>query len=312
METLGQLGELEIIRRLTQGLPTRGDVLVGTGDDCAVVASGDPARDVLLKADAVIEGRHFTRETPPEKIGRKALGRVLSDIAAMGGEPAHVLVSLVAPPETPFARVQGVYQGAAALARTAGASLVGGGTASGPALELHVFATGTVPHGKALLRSTARAGDLVFVTGELGGSGAGRHLDFEPRLAEGRWLRESGFATSAIDISDGLVSDLQHIADASQLGATILEDSVPVSAAARAMRDEREPLDHALYDGEDFELLFTVPAEARTAFEAQWSAMFAAPCFSIGYITPRHGKVCLLNRDGASVTLHGGGFDHFA
>jgi thiamine-monophosphate kinase len=312
VETFGQLGELEIVKRLTAGLPTRDDVIVGAGDDCAVVRSGDPAHDLLLKADAVIEGRHFARETVPEKIGRKAVGRVLSDIAAMGGEPAHFLISLVAPAETSFDRVKQIYAGAFALAGSAGASLVGGGTASGPTLELHVFGTGRVPHAKALLRSGARPGDVVFVTGDLGGSAAGKHFDFEPRLREGRWIRESGLATAMIDISDGLVTDLQHVADASGAGATVLEDSVPVSAAARAMRDDRTPLDHALYDGEDFELLFTVPEEKKTAFIAAWSAAHKLPCTAVGYMTAKAGKVTLLNRDGASMTLHGGGFDHFS
>jgi thiamine-monophosphate kinase len=312
METLGQLGEQEIIRRLTQGLPSHPGVIVGAGDDCAVVQSGDPAQDLLLKVDAVIEGRHFTRETAPEKIGHKSVGRVLSDIAAMGGEPEHLLVSLVAPQDAGFDRVKQIYAGASALAARAGASLVGGGTASGPALELHVFGTGRAPHGKALLRSGARPGDIVLVTGELGGSAAGKHLDFDPRLREGRWLRESAFVTSMIDISDGLVTDLQHIADASGAGATLLEDSVPVSAAARAMRDDRTPLDHALYDGEDYELLFTVPEEKKAAFLAAWASSFKLPCTAIGYMTAKAGKVVLLNRDGASMTLHGGGFDHFA
>ena len=164
MSTLQQLGELEIIRRLCANLAGRPDVLVGAGDDCAVVRTGDPDFDLLLKTDAVIEGTHFLADTPPEQIGHKAVGRVLSDFAAMGGEPMHLLIDLVAPGPTEFERVAKIYDGAARF----GFPIIGGGTASGPVLELHVFGSGRVPRDKALLRSAAQLGDLGDVTGSSG------------------------------------------------------------------------------------------------------------------------------------------------
>jgi len=308
VSTLQQLGELEIIRRLTANLAGRPDVLVGAGDDCAVVRTGDPDFDLLLKTDAVIEGTHFLADTPPEQIGHKAIGRVLSDFAAMGGEPQHLLIDLVAPGPTEFDRVAKIYEGAARF----GFPIIGGGTASGPVLELHVFGSGRVPRDKALLRSAAKAGDLVYVTGSLGGSRAGKHLAFEPRLREGRWLSESGCVHAMIDISDGLVTDLRHITTASGTGATLMQDAIPVSAAAKQMKDEREPLDHALYDGEDFELLFTVAQEKKDSFESAWAAAHQLPCAQIGYITPATGRLALLTRDGHEVELAaGGGYEHF-
>ena len=308
MSTLQQLGELEIIRRLTASFASRPDVLVGAGDDCAVVRTGDPEFDLLLKADAVIEGTHFLADTTPEQIGHKAVGRVLSDFAAMGGEPLHLLIDLVAPGTTAFDRVAGIYEGAARF----GFPIIGGGTASGPVLELHVFGSGRVPRDSALLRSAARPGDLVYVTGSLGGSRSGKHLSFEPRLREGRWLRESGFVHAMIDISDGLVTDLRHIAMASGAGATLMQDGIPISAAAKQMKDDRQPLDHALYDGEDFELLFTVSQEKKAPFEAAWAAAHQVPCAQVGFITSVAGRVSLMNHDGQEIELAaGGGYEHF-
>ncbi|MFH0909689.1 MAG: thiamine-phosphate kinase [bacterium] len=307
MATLQQLGELEIIRRLCANRAGRPDVLVGAGDDCAVVRTGDPEFDLLLKTDAVIEGTHFLADTPPEKIGHKAVGRVVSDFAAMGGEPQHLLIDLVAPGPAEFDRVAKIYEGAARF----GLPIIGGGTASGPVLELHVFGSGRVPRDKALLRSAARPGDLVYVTGSFGGSRAGKHLDFEPRLREGRWLRESGFVHAMIDVSDGLVTDLRHVAHASGTGATLMEDGIPVSDVARAMKDDRAPIDHALYDGEDFELLFTIAQEEKQAFEGAWGSAHKLPCTQVGYITPATGRLTLLTCDGHDVELAGGGYEHF-
>ncbi len=309
MSTLQQLGELEIIRRLTATFASRPDVIVGAGDDCAVVRTGDPEFDLLLKTDAIIEGTHFLADTSPEQIGHKAVARVLSDFAAMGGEPLHLLIDLVAPGPTEFDRVAKIYEGAARF----GFPIIGGGTASGPVLELHVFGSGRVPRDKALLRSAAKAGDLVYVTGTLGGSRAGKHLSFEPRLLAGRWLRESGFVHAMIDVSDGLVTDLRHIATASGAGATLMQDGIPLSVAAKQMKDDREPLDHALYDGEDFELLFTVAQEKKAPFESAWAAAHQLPCTQIGYITPAVGRLALMNHEGQEIELAagGGGYEHF-
>src|SRR4029079_1241426 len=162
-----------------------------------------------------------------------------------------------------------------------------------------------------VLRSRALAGDHVYVTGSLGGSRAGKNFDFEPRLCEGTWLRESGMIRAMIDISDGLVTDLRHLATASGKGATLLEDSIPVSGAAKKLKDDRAPIDHALYDGEDFELLFTVPQEKKEEFEAAWKAAHKLPCTAIAHVKRAAGKLSMIGHDGKEVELAGGGFEHF-
>lgn len=288
MKTLRSTGELALIERLKRLLPTRPDVVTGAGDDCAVVR-GDTRQDWLLKSDPVIEGVHFLPGDPPEWIGHKAAGRVLSDLAAMGGEPRWALVDVVAPARTPVRRVEGAYRGIRARARKHGLAVVGGDVSRGPVFELHVFAVGAVPRGKAVLRSGARPCDLLFVTGELGGSRAGKHLRFAPRVDEGRFLRD--WATAMIDVSDGLASDLRHVVKASGVGVSLLSDRIPISRAARTRSDRRSPLDHALYDGEDFELLFTIPQRKEPAFLYEWGRRFDLPCEWIGVVTPRRGVI---------------------
>ena len=236
MTTLHQLGEREVIRRLAKLLPGRDDVRVGIGDDVAVVNVEGSHKDFLLTSDAVIEGTHFLPDAPPEQIGHKAIGRVLSDFAAMGGEPLWALIDVVATATCRSSGSSGVYSGAAKLANKYGLAIVGGDTAGGPALELHVFGVGEMPKSSAILRSGARPGDVIYVTGSLGGSLPGKHLTFEPRIEEGLWLRECRWANAMIDISDGLATDLGHILEMSKAGAEILADAVPVSDAAR--RDE--------------------------------------------------------------------------
>lgn len=273
MKTLQNLGEQALIRALLPGLPRRPDLLVPAGDDCAVIRL-DAHRDGLLKSDAVVEGVHFEPGAPAARVGHKALARVLSDFAAMGGEPQHVLVNLVAPARTPVARIRQVYAGLNRLARRWKVAVAGGETVAGPALELHVFGFGRVPRGQAVLRSGAKPGDVLYVTGALGGSIRGRHLRFEPRLAEGRWLRAGGWVNAMIDVSDGLATDLRHLAAASGVGVVVDPSAVPVAAAARALRDGRTPQHHAWCDGEDFELLFCVPAGRARALEAAWKRAF--------------------------------------
>ena len=259
----GERGRTEnaIVARLIRGLPGRPDVVVGAGDDCAVVRAEKTARyDTLLKSDPVIEGVHFEPDAPPRAVGHKALGRVLSDLAAMGGEPLWAVVDLVLRDGRDAGWAAQVYAGLGRLARRAGLAIVGGDTSRGPARELHVFAVGRVPRGTAVLRTGARVGDALYVTGRLGGSLEGRHLRFEPRLAEGAWLREQGWATAMMDVSDGVATDLPRLLAASRVGARLEQAALPVSAAARraSARDGRPAWQHALSDGEDFELLFTV------------------------------------------------------
>jgi len=308
---LDQIGEEALIRRLARLVPGRADVVAGIGDDCAIVRVGRrDTYDLLLKSDPVIEGVHFTPTAPATGIGHKAVGRVLSDVAAMGGEPLWVLIDLVAPPSVPVSRLEDIYRGAARLARRHGAAIIGGDTSRGPTLELHVFAVGRSPRGQAILRSGARPGDTLYVTGTLGGSAQGRHLRFVPRLAEGQWLAREGWATAMMDLSDGLGTDLRKLAAASGVGAALESDAVPVSTAARKCHVRKSPLAHALSDGEDFELLFTVPSRRAARFEAAWKRQYRLRCTRIGTILPsRAGVVILQNGIRSDLTIRG--YEHF-
>jgi len=306
-----QIGEDNLIRRLKRLVPGRADVMAGIGDDCAVVRTGrcDPY-DLLLKSDPVIEGVHFGPDAKGAAIGHKALGRVLSDLAAMGGEPLWILVDLVSPPTASVAHMEAIYRGMARLARQYGAAIVGGDTSRGQVLEIHVFAVGRVRRGASVLRSGARSGDVLYVTGALGGSRLGRHLRFEPRLVEGQWLRDSGVVTAMMDVSDGLATDLRRLVAVSGVGAVLEAGCIPVSGAARRMKDQRSALEHALADGEDFELLFSVQRRKAASFESAWRKAFRLPCTRIGEMTSRPGIVEL--RDGKhceKLTLHG--YEHF-
>ena len=286
MKRVEQIGEDGLIRRLKRLVPGRVDVVTGIGDDCAVVRTGRrDAYDLLLKSDPVIEGVHFTRHDPAMDVGRKALGRVLSDLAAMGGEPLWALIDLVTPQTETVARIEGIYRGLASVARRHGVAIAGGDTSRGKTLELHVFAVGRVPRGKAILRSGAKPGDILYVTGRLGGSLKGRHLRFDPRLDEGQWLLAQGWVTAMMDLSDGLATDLRRMMAASGTGAVLEAARVPVSAAARQMKDRRSPLEHALADGEDFELLFAVPRRKADEFENAWRRRFRLRCTRIGAMT---------------------------
>ena len=311
MTTLGKTGEVDLIRKIAALLKPRHDVLHGCGDDCAVVSPGPRAtEDWLLTSDSVIEGVHFETGTRPDLIGRKAVGRVLSDIAAMGGQPLWSLIDLVAPADTDTDLVLAMYNGMVALADEMNMAIVGGDTAKGHCLALHVFGVGNVPRGRAVLRSGARPGDALFVTGTLGGSRLGRHLDFTPRIQEGAFLRD--WASAMIDVSDGLAADLRHIAGQSAVGVDLAVESIPMSTAAADMKGDQSPLQHALNDGEDFELLFTVSARKRDAFLTRWPRQFKTPLAEIGVITDKTGKLVMKSKDGRTDMLPPGGHDHFA
>jgi thiamine-monophosphate kinase len=273
------MNEFELIVRLTRSLPTNDSVTVGAGDDCAVLECGSLSQQLLLKTDAVVEGIHFTRETPPEKVGRKALARCLSDIAAMAGTPSAAVVTIALPRDFSAEFVERIYSGINALASQHGVAIVGGETTTNPEhVLISIAMTGFVPRGKAVLRSGAKVGDAIFVTGELGGSLAGKHLDFEPRLAEARWLTENFPVHAMMDLSDGLAGDLPHILRASGTGAELLKSAVPISRAAKenAKRgDAAKPaFVAALTDGEDFELLFTVASKDAVPVLDGWKKNF--------------------------------------
>ncbi len=310
--TLRSIGENALLRQLLPLLPQRPDTLVGPGDDCAVVRIPGSPDDWLFTTDPVIERRHFLPSTPARLVGRKAIARAVSDIAAMGGTPLWILVNLVAPAATPLPRIRSLYAGMTAAARQWHLGILGGDTAEGDTLELHITGVGRLPRGTALLRSGARPGDLVYVTGSLGGAylpGSRHHLLFEPRLDAGQFLAENQFATALMDLSDGLAADLPRLLDASHCGVRLDAAAIPLSLAARKTP---HPLHHALCDGEDFELLFTLPPKKRTRFESAWKKQFPRlPATPIGEIlsNPRQRHLHLPN--GSTAPFRPGGYQHF-
>lgn len=298
--TVREVGEDGLVARLTRGLPLGPDVVVGPGDDCAVLrVPGKRGVWQLLKTDVVVEGVHFTADTPAAAVGWKAAARAVSDIAAMGGRPTHAVVTAVAPGETPVSWMVGAYRGLVRCAQTYGFSLVGGetsGTAAGGARLLNVAMLGEVERRHCVLRSGARVGDALWVTGKLGGSlASGRHLRFRPRLAEAGWLVRHFRPTALMDLSDGLGRDLPRLAAASGVGWEIDTNLLPLHRGCS--------VNQALMDGEDFELLFTMPKRRVSALEAAWKRVFPQlPLTRIGSVASRGRALPDLNR----------GFAHFA
>lgn len=309
------MNEFELINRLTRSLPTNKSVVAGAGDDCAVLDLGLPDRLLLFKTDAVVEGVHFAAAAAPEKIGHKALGRCLSDVAAMAGTPVAAVVTLGLPKAFDANFVEAIYAGMSALARRFDVAIVGGETTLNPGgLLLSVALLGHVPRGKGVLRSGAEAGDAIFVSGELGGSPAGKHLEFEPRVLEAQWLAREFAIHAMLDISDGLAGDLRHLLRASRVGAELLSASIPISRAAKlAARNDpqaKPPLLAALTDGEDFELLFTVAGRDAVPLLDAWKKQFPKTALTcIGKIIANEG-VHIRDKQGVR-PLAAEGFAHF-
>jgi thiamine-monophosphate kinase len=291
----------ERIRRFAGTPLHRSGVVLGIGDDCAICRPRGCAEDLLFTTDMLIEGAHFLPAThSPEDIGWKALARGLSDIAAMGGEPRFCLVSLALAGWADQKWLDAFYRGLLRLARREGVALIGGDLARGPHLMCDIVVCGAVARGQALLRSGARPGDGIFVSGVLGGSalglerGSGRawrqHLRPEPRLALGRLLRRLG-ATAAMDLSDGLSLDLNRLCRASGVKAEISAPPIYPGATLR----------QALDGGEDYELLFTAPPRVKVPSDFE-----GLPLTRIGII--RRGAPCV-ELDGAALAARG--WDHF-
>jgi thiamine-monophosphate kinase len=256
------MSEFEYIAWLRRHTAVHPQVPVGPGDDCAVVRSTSGA-PWLVTTDMLMEGSHFLlAEHGPARVGRKALAVNLSDIAAMGGRPVAAVVSVALPRARTEPLAQELYHAMHALADEYGVAIAGGDTNtwSGP-LVIAVTLFGEPGPRGPILRSGARPGDWLMVTGPLGGSLRGKHLDFTPRVREALALQQHAHPHAMIDISDGLAADAHHLCEESGCGAVLSAESIPISDAARHLHDDRSPLEHALGDGEDFELAFAVSAE---------------------------------------------------
>ncbi|MGB8341381.1 MAG: thiamine-phosphate kinase [Chthoniobacterales bacterium] len=264
---LRELGEDRLIAQLVARLKSRSDVVVGPGDDCAVLKGPAQDRLLLLKTDCVVEGVHFQPNEKPTRIGWKAMMRTLSDFAAMSGLPHYAVVTLVAPAEREARWMTQLYQGLERAAGRFDVAIVGGETSSttGP-IVISISATGSVEKKRCVLRSGGKGGDILFVTGRLGGSNKGRHLNFVPRINEARWLTKNFRIHALMDLSDGLGADLPRLARASGVGFEIDKNALPRARGCS--------IEAAISDGEDYELLFALSSNDAAVLEKKWRKTF--------------------------------------
>ncbi len=313
----GEFALIETIRRASAARP-KGKVRLGIGDDCAILQP--PAgHEVLVTTDFCLEGRHFRRDWhTPESAGHRCLARGVSDLAAMGGKPLAAFLSLALPASTDREWVDGFFRGLRALAEEVAVPLAGGDTAQSHSEHIlaDIVLVGSAPAGKALRRSTAHAGDLLYVTGRIGGSAAELislqlglkqesnkehpQLFPQPRLAVGESLRRRNLATACIDISDGLSTDLQHLCKESGLSAEISLPALPVHPLAAGK------VQLALHGGEDYELLFS----ARPSVKMPRS-ICGVPVTQIGrFVRLRSPQMTQLDERGRQTELVTGGWEH--
>lgn len=288
--------EDSLLRDLLKLVPLPKNQPLGPGDDCAAITSGKAGELILLKTDCIAEDVHFLRSHDPSKVGWKALCRPLSDIAAMGGTPAEALVTFFSPPDVSPAYWKKFYRGLGRAARRFGVTIAGGEMSRQKVgIAVSVMLTGHVPRRHLITRSGAKAGDLLFVTGVLGGSISGHHLSFVPRLDEGCWLAEKIHPSAMMDISDGLGADLPRLARACGCGFDIDLASIPCRKGC--------DVKSALSDGEDYELLFALPPVKSHGLLEKWLIHFPKTELScIGRLTKS-----------ASIPKNWpGGWDHFA
>src|SRR6266567_2083756 len=333
MPTIAELGEFGLIARITAGLPRYADVIVGVGDDAAVL---DIGCDELLVAtcDAQVEDTHFRlHHTNPHDIGRRALAVNLSDIAAMGGKPRFALISLLMPPTLDVAILDGIYEGLREEAEQFDVALVGGNIArNAERLIIDITLLGTGMRNRLLRRDSAKPGEVVMVTGSLGSAAAGLLVSEDeqlaakipsenlvgvlaaqrtptPRVAAGQWLAQHG-VTTGIDVSDGLAADISHLCEASGAGMRIEAEALPIrpEVVRIAALAGREPQDLALFGGEDYELVFTVPADHAEMLVRELFVATGVSATAIGTIC--EGSAMTLLREGKSSSLRPGGWDH--
>jgi len=294
-----KVGEFALIERFSRKIKSGPSVIKGPGDDCAVLKY-DRKSYQLFTCDMLVEGVDFTRKDDPYLVGRKAIAVSISDIAACAGLPKHCLISLGLPRGTTLALADRIFKGMYETAAKFKVDIVGGDLSRSPRIIIDVSMSGVVEKKNLILRSGAKKGDIIFVSGTLGGSMRGKHLKFTPRVKEARYLTRNFKVTSMIDVSDGLVQDLGHILRAANAGALIYEDLIPLNKSAKGLSD-------ALYSGEDFELLFTMPLKEARKLSAKRMDIFKP----FGEITEKKNGIKLIDKKGRERTLKVKGFRHF-
>ena len=312
MKTVHSVGEFGLIQRIARRAFQNSTVITGIGDDAAVLRS--VVRPILLATDMLVEGVDFSfRKMSAAAVGRKALAVNLSDVAAMGGVPRAALVALAIPRNAPLRQVEDFFSGLNTLAKRYRTPLAGGDLSRGSKWTIAVSILGSVTGKHAALRRGARANEWIAVTGSFGGSIRRKHWSFTPRIPEGQFLARAG-VSAMIDVSDGLMQDLEHLLRASGVSAEIDLNHVPVSPDAHrlATGDKRRSLRRALSDGEDFELLFTISKSKWAGLERAWRRKFRTPLTVIG--KTRKGKADIKftqNGKRADFSVRTGGFRHF-
>lgn len=304
------MGEFELIARLVGhvGAPVQG-VRLDTGDDAAWLDSG--GRGIVATIDAIADGAHFvSAEHSGEAIGWKAMAVNLSDVAAMGAEPWVALVVITVPPGAD-ALAEAIQRGMAECAGAHGTRIVGGDFVTAGSTHVTVALLGRDVEGRVVARAGARAGDGLWVSGALGGSILGRHLRPTPRVALGVALNRAGPPRAMIDVSDGLAGDVRHLCRASGVGARIFADAVPIARDAHvlARRTGKSALEHALTDGEDFELLFAADS-ALEAWIAREGAALGVPLTRVGELAGASDQLVLVQATGAEAPLAWRGYEH--
>ena len=325
-ESAKGIGEFALIERLRNKLGSVGnnaDVIVGNGDDAAVIKAGD-GKCWVVTCDVQVSGVHFpsSEDISGFAVGYKSLAVNLSDVAAMGGKPRFAFISLGIPEDTAVSFLDDVYDGVRTLSQQYDILVLGGNVTqtSGP-LFVDVFLVGEMMEEKVLRRSGARAGDRILVTGYLGDAAAGLHLasrpqiqiredmhasltraqlEPQPRVAEGTAIAESGLATSMMDISDGLAGDIRHMCEASGVGAILWESELPISGVLNELASDigQNPLEWVLHGGEDYELLVTTPAESVNMLQEVVRQAGGAPLSPIGEILSISQGISLKRADG--------------
>lgn len=329
-----EIGEFEFIRSIQDDCQfSRQRLIKGIGDDCAVIG---PYQDrvFLISTDLLVEGVHFILEKiRPEHLGEKVVVVNLSDIAAMGGEALHLFVSVAMPPSMRVETMHSIYRGIKAMGKRYGTNILGGDTSASPdRLMISVTVIGQAPEEEVLFRSGARAGDRIYVTGTLGDSAAGlklirgelagpgplagtlrdAHNRPMPLLEAGRIIARSQLASAMIDVSDGLLSDLRHICDASGVGAVLFQSALPLSEELKALgkMSGLDPFELALSGGEDYQLLITVPHKNVEKFQEIFRDGTPCRVHELGQITGEEG-IKIISPNGIKEEVKVLGFDHF-
>jgi thiamine-monophosphate kinase len=334
---INSIGEFELIERLARSLNKPGkDVIVGIGDDAAVIEVGTPDY-LLFTTDMLVENIHFSRSyATGYQIGWRSMAANISDIAAMGGMPGVAAISLGVAGDAEVEWVEDLYKGMQELAAKYGVDIIGGDTVSSPQIIINIALTGKVSISNLSLRSHAQLGDLIITTGDFGGSAAGlyilqnhnseiripqseidyvvsRHLTPDPRIDASQIIAKHPLCHALTDSSDGLASDLRNIGLASAVGAKVYADKIPIHEATRKVTElaNKNPLDFALQGGEDYELVFTMPPDAALDVKAEVEENLHLPISIIGEIVPKEQGITILHSDGTTETLTKFGYNHF-